>query len=62
MVIPIILLFLQAISLSLQGSHVKNANVTGRKGNPQIQEDTGRRKRKNSVCEAELFHVSPIVP
>lgn len=50
MVIPIIILFLQAISLSLQGSDVKNANVTGRKGNPQIQEDIGRRKRKNSVC------------
>ncbi|XP_068343465.1 calmodulin-like isoform X2 [Pyrus communis] len=40
----------KAISLSLQGSHVKNANVTGRKGNPQIQEDTGRRKRKNSFA------------
>ncbi|KAM1262601.1 hypothetical protein ACFX13_028383 [Malus domestica] len=39
-----------AISLSLQGSDVKNADVTGRKGNPQIQEDTGRRKRKNSFA------------
>ena len=34
---------------------VVNANLNEKKGHTRIQEDTGKRKRKKSVCFAQIF-------
>lgn len=67
----------QAIALSLQDSagsgvghrpsqcsDVVNVDVNERKGESQIQEDTGRRKRKKSVCylKRKMLHLFPLCP
>lgn len=69
--------YTQAIALSLQDSagsgvghrpsqcsDAVNATVNERKGESQIQEDTGRRKRKKSVCylQCKMLPLFPLCP